>query len=128
MPDSLFAHDRCERCGAIAAARTASFFTEDTICMACLGRESRLMGELRASGVNVALLANCGYVPTARKSSGLHPLPPAPAEAPGADDRHRPRITTADVQAALRRLRARSQLLRIPPGALSSGHNLPPLA
>lgn len=121
----LYAHDRCDRCGAITSARTASFFTEDTICMACLAQESRLMAELRSAGVDVAILADCGYVPTAR--DGATASVPAKRWSAPAPDRRNPPITEADVRAALRRLRARSALVRLPPSADSSGRDLPPL-
>lgn len=124
----LFAHDRCDRCGAIAVGRTASFFTDETICLACLAQESRLMERLRSSGMNIAILAGCGYLP----AQGTSLPEPAVARGPAGDDapqeggKPRARITESELRAALRRLRARSALLRVPPGALGADRNLPP--
>jgi hypothetical protein len=117
----LYAHDRCDRCGKITAVRTMSFFTHQTLCMDCLANEGMAMAALRAAGANPADFEGCGCIPD---GSAHGPCAPDPRLA---DVKPRVRITEADVRGALRRLRARSALLRIPPGYVSPRRDLPPM-
>jgi len=41
-----------------------SWFNEDTICTICIDEEDELKKALKESGVNVASLEGCGYIPT----------------------------------------------------------------
>jgi hypothetical protein len=62
--DGILRDDRCERCSRLIAVRTVSYFTEETICLECLGRERALMARLRDRGVDPGTLASCGYLPS----------------------------------------------------------------
>ena len=63
----LFLHDRCDR---PTSARIVSYFTEEIICMPCLGAERELLHVLQRQGVDTASLASCGYLPEADSSAG----------------------------------------------------------
>ena len=62
--DGILTDDRCERCSRLMTVRTVSYFTEETICPDCLGRERNLIVNLRRKGVDPASLASCGYLPS----------------------------------------------------------------
>lgn len=125
----LYAHDRCDRCGALTAVRALSFFTDETLCMACLATEGHLKAQLREAGIELSRLEGCGivprYVPPEAGYAQAAP-PPVPAPAAGLPGSRRG-ITEEDVRSALRRLRARSALMRITPGPDVAGRGLPPI-
>ncbi len=105
------AHDLCDRCARPTTGRSLSFFTGETICLRCLAAEVRIKDSLRRRGVDVGALASCGCLPRfAAEQDG--------AGAPPRIDCSAPRLTAADVRGALRRLRERAALVRIPPTAL----------
>lgn len=115
----LYAHDRCDRCGKITSVRSQSYFTDHTVCMACLAEEGLVMAGLRQAGSDPADYEGCGCIPD--------PSRPDPCTCPEtAEVPPKVRITAADLRGALRRLRARSELVRIPPGFVWPGRHMPP--
>lgn len=66
----LFLHDRCDRCDLPTSARIMSYFTEEIICMQCLGAERELIHALKRQGVDTVSLASCGYLPEAKSFAG----------------------------------------------------------
>ena len=61
--DTFFSQESCDRCGARLAARTMSWFTDETICTECAQAESALKSRLRAVGTDPDGLEGCGYLP-----------------------------------------------------------------
>jgi hypothetical protein len=61
--DSFFTQKNCDRCGGDLDVRTTSWFTEETICMTCSGKEKVIKTALRNRGVQNAM-EGCGYVPS----------------------------------------------------------------
>lgn len=61
--DTFFSQEFCDRCGSRLAARTMSWFTDETICTECAHGESALKSRLRAAGTDPAALEGCGYLP-----------------------------------------------------------------
>lgn len=124
----LYAHDRCDRCGELTTVRALSFFTDETLCMACLAAEGHLKAQLRDAGIELSRLEGCGIVPrfvppdSGRMRSAPEPVPAPVTDLPGT----KRDITEEDVRSALRRLRARSALMRIAPGPDVAGRGLPP--
>lgn len=115
----LYAHDRCDRCGKITSVRSQSYFTDHTVCMACLAEEGLVMAGLRSSGKDPADFEGCGCIPDLSK--------PEPCCGHVVSEvRPKVLITAADLRGALRRLRARSELVRLPPGVNWPGRNVPP--
>ena len=109
--DYLYVRDVCDRCAQPTSALTPSFFTDETICLRCLDAEGRIKAALRRRGVDLAALERCGCLPRlATEHEG--------AGSPAHIDCAAPQLTAADVRAALRRLREREALVRIPPTAL----------
>ena len=109
--DYLYVRDVCDRCAQPTSALTPSFFTDETICLRCLAAEIRIKAALRRRGVDLAALERCGCLPRVVAEQ-------AGEKVPAHIDCAAPRLTAADVRAALRRLREREALVRIPPTAL----------
>ena len=60
IEDRLFDATNCERCGTeLKGGRTMSWFTEETLCMVCSGKEKAIKQQL-PKGVSYE---GCGYVP-----------------------------------------------------------------
>lgn len=114
----LYAHDRCDRCGKITSVRSQSYFTDHTVCMSCLADEGLVMAGLRNAGLDPARYEGCGCIP--------NPSLPEPCVCgTSAEPSPKLRITAAHLRDALRRLRARSELVRLPPGVAWPGPHLP---
>lgn len=64
MKDRLFDATHCERCrmDLTKSARITSWFTEETLCMACSSKEDIIKRKLRNSGRGD--MEGCGYIPT----------------------------------------------------------------
>jgi len=63
MLDEFFNKKNCDRCGEILKVRIMSWFTKDTLCMACKDREDQLKQNLEEKGTDVRALEGCGYIP-----------------------------------------------------------------
>jgi hypothetical protein len=61
--DAFFSQESCDRCGIRLAARTMSWFTDETICTECAHSESALKSRLRAAGIDPDELEGCGCLP-----------------------------------------------------------------
>ena len=126
--------DRCDRCGKLAAVRAMSLLTDHTLCLSCLASEVRVMEALRAVADELARLDATDRVATrgtgnpARPDNG-RPMLRMPTIVAGlADDPPDAPITSGEVRAAVRRLRERSALVRIPPGGAAPQRDLPPMS
>ena len=59
----VFTALNCSRCKEeLEGGRTMSWFTQETICMSCAGKEDVIKRKLRAKGIADAM-EGCGYVP-----------------------------------------------------------------
>jgi len=61
-PLGFLEKETCDRCGQPLVVRTMSWFTEETICLACSDQEGALKEKLRKNGV-VGTMEGCGFVP-----------------------------------------------------------------
>ena len=61
----FFTKENCDRCNASleGAARTMSWFTTETICLACSVAEDAIKMRMREKGMDPAKYEGCGYVP-----------------------------------------------------------------
>ena len=64
MGDRFFETRTCGRCGQdLECARTMSWFTTQTICMACSVEETEIKAALMAAGEDPRQYEGCGHVP-----------------------------------------------------------------
>jgi len=65
MTDRFFTTSTCDRCSTSleGQARKMSWFTEDCLCVTCMGDEEKLREALETKGINVADMEGCGYMP-----------------------------------------------------------------
>lgn len=61
--NQFYTQTKCDRCGKFLAVRTMSWFTTQTICMACCSIEQNLKKEMRKKGMNPDDYEGCGYIP-----------------------------------------------------------------
>ena len=59
--DSFFTEKNCSRCGNQLIARIMSWFTDETICLACKKKEDEVRSFLPQNGAGYE---GCGHVPT----------------------------------------------------------------
>ncbi len=58
--DTFFSQENCDRCHNPLAARTMSWFTDETICMDCADKETEIKKKLPKGGADYE---GCGHVP-----------------------------------------------------------------
>ena len=63
MTDTFFANKPCDRCGGDLQVRTMSWFTEETICIDCMRKETEIKEALKAQGKDPRDYEGCGHVP-----------------------------------------------------------------
>ena len=59
---TFFSQGKCDRCSNSLNVRIMSWFNEDTICMECSTKETKIKEALRAKGIKNAM-EGCGYIP-----------------------------------------------------------------
>ncbi len=70
MAERLRHKVRCDRCKELFhGVHILSWFTMETLCMACSGKETELKVKLRAAGKADAM-EGCGYIPTVEEPGG----------------------------------------------------------
>ena len=62
--DTFFSQPNCSRCGKELRVRIMSWFTEETICMACHNNEVGLRQMIRKAGLESKYPEGCGHMPT----------------------------------------------------------------
>ena len=60
--DTFFTQQNCDRCNSPLKVRIMSWFTNETICLECSGKEKEIRSTLPDHGKDYE---GCGYVPTA---------------------------------------------------------------
>ena len=63
MSDRFFTQNNCDRCGGDLQVRIMSWFNNDTLCMTCSDKETKLKAEMREAGMDPSKYEGCGYVP-----------------------------------------------------------------
>ena len=65
--DPFFTQTNCDRCGNPLPVRIMSWFTKETICMTCSGKEQELRATLPDHGSD---FEGCGYIPVPHSFTG----------------------------------------------------------
>jgi hypothetical protein len=65
--DMFFVQKTCSRCPNDLKARIMSWFNDDTICMECADKESKIKEALKEEGKNPSDYEGCGYIPEVKE-------------------------------------------------------------
>ena len=60
--DDFLKKKNCDRCDSDLPSRIMSWFTKETICLECSGKESEIKSNLRKNGISDAM-EGCGFIP-----------------------------------------------------------------
>jgi len=61
--DTFFSQNKCDRCPNPLDVRIMSWFNNQTICMECSDKETKIKEELKKQGKNPSDFEGCGYLP-----------------------------------------------------------------
>ena len=64
MSDNFFSQEACDRCGGKLVIRMTSWFTDETICIDCIEKESLIRNTLPEHG---RYYEGCGFIPKIRE-------------------------------------------------------------